>query len=306
VARVLSVGNAVVDLVMAVPHLPERGGDVTAEAASVEVGGSGYLALLAAVRLGAEAVYAGAHGTGPFGELVRAACAREGIGLAHPPDADADTGWDVALVEPDAERSFATAVGAEARLDAAMLARVVPAPGDLVHVTGYGLARRPSGAALASWVAALPAGVVVLFDPGPLGAGLPAELLEPVLARADWWSGNETEALAASAARTAEEAAGALARRVPGILVRRGARGCLLRTPDGVLRELPGLAVRAVDTTGAGDTHVGAFLAGLAAGLAPEPAAARANAAAALAVTRPGPAGAPTEDELSRTGPLSR
>jgi sugar/nucleoside kinase (ribokinase family) len=63
---------------------------------------------------------------------------------------------------------------------------------------------------------------------------------------------------------------------------------------------VPGFPVRAVDTTGAGDTHSGAFLAALAAG-ADEAAAARtANAAAALSVTRHGPATAPGRDELAR------
>ena len=54
----------------------------------------------------------------------------------------------------------------------------------------------------------------------------------------------------------------------------------------------------AVDTTGAGDAHAGVFLAGLAAGLPPADAASRANAAAALAVTRAGPAVSPSRAEL--------
>jgi sugar/nucleoside kinase (ribokinase family) len=57
-------------------------------------------------------------------------------------------------------------------------------------------------------------------------------------------------------------------------------------------------AVHAVDTTGAGDAHAGVFLAALADGLSPADAARRANAAAALAVTRPGPATSPTRAEL--------
>ncbi|HEX9518227.1 MAG TPA: PfkB family carbohydrate kinase, partial [Streptosporangiaceae bacterium] len=54
-----------------------------------------------------------------------------------------------------------------------------------------------------------------------------------------------------------------------------------------------------VDTNGAGDTHSGAFIAALAAGAAEIAAARSANAAAALSVTRRGPATAPTQDELA-------
>jgi sugar/nucleoside kinase (ribokinase family) len=59
-------------------------------------------------------------------------------------------------------------------------------------------------------------------------------------------------------------------------------------------------AVTAVDTTGAGDAHSGVFLAGLAAGLTVGDAARRANAAAALAVTRSGAAVSPTKAELDQ------
>jgi sugar/nucleoside kinase (ribokinase family) len=87
------------------------------------------------------------------------------------------------------------------------------------------------------------------------------------------------------------------------VLVRTGPDGCLLAGPaaggDGVA-VVPGFAVAAVDTTGAGDTHTGVFLAALAAGAAPAAAARRANAAAAISVTRPGPATAPTAAELDR------
>jgi spermidine/putrescine transport system substrate-binding protein len=53
-----------------------------------------------------------------------------------------------------------------------------------------------------------------------------------------------------------------------------------------------------VDSTGAGDTHTGVFIASLAQGLDPIAAMRRANAAAAISVTRRGPATAPDRAEL--------
>ncbi|GAA3440556.1 hypothetical protein GCM10018954_101800 [Kutzneria kofuensis] len=61
-----------------------------------------------------------------------------------------------------------------------------------------------------------------------------------------------------------------------------------------------GFPVEVVDTNGAGDAHTGAFMAALAAGLPPAKAARRANAAAAIAVTRRGPASAPTIEEVHK------
>ena len=110
--RLVFAGEAIVDLLMWVPALPERGGDMLAESAAVEVGG-GFNIMAAAVRQGLPVVYAGGHGTGPWGDKVRAALAAEGIGLLRRPDPDADTGFDVALVEAGGERTFVTALGAE-------------------------------------------------------------------------------------------------------------------------------------------------------------------------------------------------
>jgi sugar/nucleoside kinase (ribokinase family) len=63
---------------------------------------------------------------------------------------------------------------------------------------------------------------------------------------------------------------------------------------------VPGFEVTAVDANGAGDAHVGAFLALLTQGEDPLDAARKANAAAAYAVTRRGPATAPDRAELDQ------
>ena len=84
------------------------------------------------------------------------------------------------------------------------------------------------------------------------------------------------------------------------MLVRTGPDGCLIGRPGADWVRVPGFHVDALDTNGAGDAHSGAFIAALAAGAADTAAARSANAAAALSVTRPGPATAPTREELSR------
>ena len=303
--RLVFAGEAIVDLVMAVDALPERGGDVLARSASIQVGG-GFNVMAAAARQGMPVQYAGGHGTGPWGDLVRAALAAEGIGILRPPDPHADTGFDVALVEGDGERTFVTSLGAET---AGAWNPIRPEPGDFVYVSGYGLAVPGSGAVLASWTAALPRGVMVFIDPGPLVRDI--RDLDVVLARCDWWSCNQREAALLSGTDDPAEAAARLLARTGrlGVIVRAGAAGCVLATagkegaragePADVLT-VPAPAVTVADTTGAGDAHAGVFLAALAAGLAPPAAASRANAAAALAVSRHGPATAPTRQELNR------
>jgi ribokinase len=81
------------------------------------------------------------------------------------------------------------------------------------------------------------------------------------------------------------------------VIVRDGAAGCLL-TCDGRTEAVPGFPAEVVDTTGAGDAHCGVLAAELLRGADLRTAAVRANAAAAIAVTRPGPATAPTRAEV--------
>ena len=313
--RLVFAGEAIVDLLMWVPALPERGGDMLAESAAVEVGG-GFNIMAAAVRQGLPVVYAGGHGTGPWGDKVRAALAAEGIRLLRTPDPDADTGFDVALVEAGGERTFVTTLGAESLRQPGAWDLVRVEAGNAVYVSGYGLVPPESGQVLGAWAAGLPPGVLLFVDPGPLVAHIPAAVLDPVLARCDWWSCNQREAALLTGSSDPAEAARRLLRRTgqAGVIVRAGPDGCVvaMRVPGPVmgtamahslsLSQIRAPAVTAVDTTGAGDAHSGVFLAGLAAGLTAGDAARRANAAAALTVTRSGAAGSPTRAELDQFG----
>jgi sugar/nucleoside kinase (ribokinase family) len=272
-----------------------------AESSSVHVGG-GFNIMAAAARQGLPVVYAGGHGTGPWGDRVRSALAGEGITVLRPPDPDTDTGFDVALVEVGGERTFVTSLGAETLRAPGAWDPVRAGAGDAVYVSGYGLVAPGSGAILGAWAAGLAAEVLLFVDPGPLVADIPDPVLRPVLSRCDWWSCNQREAAQLTGSGDPAEAARRLAGRTgrAGVIVRAGPLGCALHTagPDPQLSLIPAPAVQAVDTTGAGDAHSGVFLAGLAAGLPPDAAASRANAAAALAVTRPGPATSPSRAEL--------
>ncbi|WP_326566988.1 PfkB family carbohydrate kinase [Amycolatopsis rhabdoformis] len=286
-SRLIHTGQVVVDLVLTVPRLPTAGGDVLATSTNLLPGG-GFNVMAAAARSGADVVYAGTHGTGSFGDLVRAALAAEGITVAHEPTASGDTGVVVALVDPSGERTFATGTGAEGRLRADQLARISATPEDLVYVTGYSLLHAANRDALAQWLPTLP-GSRVLFDPGPLVSEVDPQALASVLSTVDIISCNAREAEALDLQTLAETKT---------VIVRDGPAGCTLHHA-GETTQVDGFPVTAVDTNGAGDTHCGVLAAELLSGTDLQTAARRANAAAALSVTRHGPATAPTSEQLS-------
>ncbi|MFJ8139728.1 PfkB family carbohydrate kinase [Streptomyces sp. NPDC096013] len=297
-ARLWHLGNVVVDLVLEVPALPERGGDVLATRTEHTPGG-GFNVMAAAARQGLAVGYAGAHGTGPFGDRARAALHTEGIDVLLAPRTSADTGFVVCLVDAEGERTFVTSPGAEATLTAADLTELRPEAADLVYVSGYSLLHDSNRAALLDLLPRLDPAVTLVTDPGPLVREIPTGALESLLTRSDWWSCNAREAALLTGLDEPAEAARALSSRLRrgSVLVRTGPDGCLLHH-GGRLVAVPGFVVDAVDLNGAGDAHTGVFMAALARGVDPVAAARRANAGAALAVTASGPATAPDAARL--------
>lgn len=306
--RLVLVGSVIADLMMTVPALPERGGDVLAGPARLQAGG-GFNVLAAASRLGLSCALAGRVGGGALGDLVAAALRAEGVELLLPrlAAAEGDTGLCVGFIEPDAERTFVTSAGVESALDASALGGVVVGADDAVYVSGYDLCYPVTGPAVVGWLDGMTARPSMVFlDPGPLVAQIPAAVLDGMLRHTSVVSVNarELELLGG-------DVAGLLARcRDDAVLLARdGARGCTVWTrgeggPGSVLVAAPSVA--AVDSTGAGDAHAGAFLAALAAhwsgqrDVAVLDAVGIANAAAAYAVTVVGSATAPTRAQLDR------
>jgi sugar/nucleoside kinase (ribokinase family) len=247
-----------------------------------------------------QTVYLGRHGSGCFGDLAREAMAAEGIEIATPGSDDQDTGLSVALIEPSAERSFISYVGAEGGLSREDLRSVTVLPEDYVCVSGYSLLHKHKVSTLLEWLGELPKGAGVVFDPGPLVNSPDGPEMQAVLPLITLWTSNCEEALRFTGCEVIADALAQLAQWLSDdalIVVRDGPQGCWIRTGDNT-QHVRGFPVTAIDTNGAGDAHAGVLLAGLAAGLSAEQAALRANAAAAIAVTRWGPATAPKTDEV--------
>lgn len=297
--RILVVGNAPVDLVVAVTELPAAGAEVAASESLVATGGA-YNVSVAAVRAGASVAFGGGHGTGPFGDLVRRSFADAGVALIQPRTTERDSGWLVAFVIESGARSFVTPPGTVLPMSPAMVGRLDPGPGDLVYLSGYVVAGTEDPA-LVEWAAGLPDDRTLFWDVGPSLPLIAASRSARLLARVDWLACNVDEARQTTGFADPARAARALRDRGArgSVLLHDGAAGCHLLQRDAVEPvHVPAPQVDVVDTNGAGDAHSGWFLAGIAAGMPAVEAAARANIAAAVSVTRRGPSTSPTLAEL--------
>ena len=171
--RVVLMGQILVDLAVRGDTLPGPGGDVWAVDEGMHVGG-GFNALVAARRMGAEAVSLSPIGDGPYSSLIQAALTREGITDLGPSVAGIDNGFCIAFTDHTGERTFISTKGAETMAPASAWADVVRTmrPGDVLYVDGYLMDHPANREAAQAALRTLPEGVRVVLDVSPV-IGIP-------------------------------------------------------------------------------------------------------------------------------------
>jgi ribokinase len=262
-------------------------------------GGKGANQAVAAAKLGASTALIGRLGTDAFGQQLRTFLAAQGVDLALVKDAAGTHSGTAIITIANADNTIVVVPGANALVSTEDVAAPVLAKGD-VAVSQFEI---PQATIAAFFKRARAAGATTILNPAPAIACNP-ELLELV----DIMILNETELgfLAGTTLADTDEPARFIeaARRLPAasgktICVTLGKRG-VLALVGGAPSLIAGRAVKAVDTTGAGDCFVGALAAQLANGKAIHDALEYANAAASICVQRMGAAPSmPTAAEVA-------
>lgn len=293
------IGAAVIDVIADAYALPWRGCDIELQQQSVNVGGCALNIAVALKRLGISAQNALPIGQGVWAEIIRHRLEKEGLTsvITH---AEGDNGWCLALVEPDGERTFMSFSGVENQWCDEWLEQLHAEPGSLVYLSGYQLAST-SGERLVAWLERQPQ-VSAFIDFGPRIADIPEALMTRLMALKPVVSVNRQEAIIAAEANgfsTQVEAFGAawLQKYAAPLIVRLDKEGAWYFSPQdcGLAAPFP---TEVVDTIGAGDSHAGGTLAGLAAGWRLGEAVTLGNAVAAWVVGHRGGDCAPNRDAL--------
>ncbi|MFI1971848.1 ribokinase [Streptomyces cinnamoneus] len=295
---VLVIGSANADLTVRVDRRPGPGETVLGTDLVENAGGKGANQAAAAARLGARTALLAKVGDDAFGEMVLDGQREAGTELRHVlVERGARTGTAMIVVGPDGDNAIVVSPGANSRL----------LPGDVTDARAAVAASAvvslqleiPPETVRAAVAVAGETGTRVVLNPSPV-----PEVLDPALLEAaDPLVVNEHEARGLSGldAGTAADWARALrARGARSVVVTLGAQGALaLDDAAGDPVAVPGVAVTAVDTTGAGDAFTGALATRLAAGADLADAARFAVRVGAVSVTRAGAQPSyPTAEEL--------
>jgi ribokinase len=299
------VGSLNMDLFIDVAQFPTPGETVVGKNFRRSPGGKGANQASAIVRLGHPVAMVGAVGRDAFGDELIETLGRQGAGVEAIKRRDGvATGTALIVLDTAGQNQIVIVAGANGTLAAADIDRCAA----LLRHSRAVIAQLeiPLVAVEAALRAAREAGALAVLNPAPFVPGCDA-----LLPMCDWLLPNETEAskLVGFEVRDLDSAARAARRlrdasRGSNVLVTLGAAGAWLDTPD-YTGHIPAFVAEAIDTVGAGDTFVGAFVTRLVKGAAPHESARYASAAAAIAVTRHGAQSGPTRaeaDAFLRTG----
>jgi ribokinase len=287
--HIVMVGSSNIDLIAYAPHLPTPGETLHGSRFEMGFGGKGANQAVMAAKLGAAVTVITRLGRDVYGDMT----------LKNYRDLGIDT--DTVLID-DARASGVALIAVDEQTGQNHIVIVGGANDALspADVQQFAEHIRSADALMCQLETPLPAthtafevarasGVMTVLNPAP-AAPLPADLLTLT----DWLIPNEVEAgmltgLPIASSDDAAAAAHMLQKQgARGVIVTLGARGALLLTPEGTVTIVPSQPVRAVDTTGAGDSFVGAFTMLLASGFSPYESVRRACGIAALSVQKPG------------------
>ena len=155
--KILGIGNALVDILVHIDNDDildrfglQKGGmemidaqrkreileALTEMPQTLATGGSTANTIHGLARLGATAGYIGKVGNDEMGRLFKKECERFGV-VPHLIESEVDTGIAITFISPNAERTFATYLGAAATMQPDQVDETIFDNYDLIHIEGY-------------------------------------------------------------------------------------------------------------------------------------------------------------------------
>lgn len=288
--RILNYGSLNVDEVLTVPHFVRPGETLSVAERNCFPGGKGLNQSVALARAGADVTHLGAIGTdGKFlADLLR----DNGADVSAIRTTDGATGRAIIQVDRNGQNSILLLAGANADFNAEQIEKAL----DRFSAGDWLLTQNETANPAFIITEAKKRGLSVALNPSPFDDSI----LSLPLSLVDLFFVNEIEGAALSGETEPERIASTLLSRYPHarVVLTLGEHGALYADERDRFH-VPARRVPTADTTAAGDTFTGYFLASLLSGDPPRACMERATAAAALTVSRPGAAPSiPRKEEI--------
>ena len=289
--KIMNYGSINLDHVYQVDHIVQPGETLLAADQNLFCGGKGLNQSIALAKAGAEIFHAGV--VGEDGDILLDALRAAKVDITHIRRAPGASAHTVIQVDRNGQNCIIVFSGENMRPSEADIDRVLAdfAPGDAVLMQNE-LFNTPLMMRKAA-----EKGLAIIFNPSPVSR----EMLSYPLETVSWFLLNEIEGEALTGETDPGRILDVLAKKFPNgsVVLTLGANGAWAMD-RGQRFFQPAFEVQAVDTTAAGDTFTGFFLAGISSGMPIPDALRRAAFASSIAVSRKGAADSiPTAEEVS-------
>ncbi len=287
---IVVVGSINIDLVATAERVPLPGETLTGRTFSTFHGGKGANQAVGVARLGYPVSMVGKVGDDSFGSALKGVLREAGVNVKAVGTVKGSSGVALINTGDDGQNNIVVVPGANGKLLPKDITRASP----LLRKAEMFLTQLEIPLITMETLAvfAHKNKIPLMLDPAPA-----RELPKGLLQCAAWITPNESETrilcgldanepvTPATAARCAELL---LERGPKNVLIKMGSQGVFVATGEGTRQMIPSFAVRAVDSTAAGDAFNAGFAVSLLLGAAPVQAARYASAVAAISVTRVG------------------
>lgn len=286
--RIAVIGELNVDIVATgLGGPPVLGAEIIAESIQTTLGSASAIFACGVCRLGHPVTFISKVGADSFGEFCLEALEKAGVAKDHVMlDKEAQTGITISL-SAHKDRALVTYLGAISLLTYDQLPLDAIENHSHLHMTSYFLQSglRPSFPRILKEARML--GLSTSFDPNSDPQQEWGEEIWEVVAQTDVLFLNETEALQLTGASTARAALKSLAERTPCAVIKLGSRGATA-IREGEIARVRGFKVKALDTTGAGDSFASGFISAYIEGKSLEESLQTGNACGALSTLKAG------------------
>lgn len=277
--KLLNYGSLNYDFVYRVDHMVTPGETLSAGQLDTNCGGKGLNQSIALARAGVPIYHAGM--VGEDGDELLAICKQNGIDNGLIRRMPGKSGHAVIQVNPEGENSILLFEGANGGNTTEQVAEVLSqfTEGDIL------LLQNEVNLLDEMIDLAYERGLRIVLNPSPYNERVERADLRKI----SLFIMNEIEGIQMTGEDTPDKILDVMASRYPGsrVVLTLG-KGGSIYSDENLRCQCPGFSVKAIDTTAAGDTFTGYYLASWTGGREPMTSLRYASAAAALAVTRPG------------------
>lgn len=279
--KILNFGSCNIDCVFSVDHIVKPGETLQANVFAKFPGGKGLNQAIAIAKAGVNVCFAGCVGSDDI--MLRPILRQAGVDISNLLEVETPTGQAIIQVDEKGENSIIINRGANGAVTREYIDEVLKqfAEGDIL------LIQNEISNLLYLVKVAAARKMKILLNPSPFENSLKEIELQDLYGVIL----NEVEAMQWSGLESAESFLDWIKEAYPHlqVVLTLGKEGSILLR-DGEQYHQPSFKVEVVDTTGAGDTFTGYYVAGLCEGLRKEKLMERASAAAAISVSRKGAA----------------